>query len=461
MAEPAATLLDVAARAPAAAALVAGALSTDERKALRLAHPALHDAVAEVVVKLKLTKSGSRAPRSEVPLTRLPTPRRWHALRELELPGPELLIECLRALGAEPWPRLQALQVGDVAIDIGFVMSDDDRFGMPATRALAAAAPRLPALAKLVILGFALSAAELAELFSVEWRALECLDLEVEPDNEDNEDEAEAGGAEPAAGRALQPRLRDLTMFSTPFLPPAMARWAATRGWPLEGLSFDFKDSESLAALVAAPTFALRRLQACGHVDETDILALAAAPWPLEDLRIQMFHRYDGDRHALAALARHARLRSLYVGFDGESSAAVRALAGAAWPELTSFSVEVEHGSRTDLDTDSDEDGEPLDGAAFALCPKLEVLHLSGVEVRAAGAIALARRPLPRLRDLSLRNALLDNLAVAGLLLGPMLAWPALVRLNFQSNPGILAPPALADVQRWAPAVTSLEFGQE
>ena len=46
MAEPAPpTLLDVAARAPAAAALIADALHGEDLKALRLAHPALRDAV--------------------------------------------------------------------------------------------------------------------------------------------------------------------------------------------------------------------------------------------------------------------------------------------------------------------------------------------------------------------------------------------------------------------------------
>ena len=48
------TLLDVVAHAPGAAALIVRALTQDERKALRAAHPLLLRAVADEVTKLSV-----------------------------------------------------------------------------------------------------------------------------------------------------------------------------------------------------------------------------------------------------------------------------------------------------------------------------------------------------------------------------------------------------------------------
>jgi hypothetical protein len=66
------TLLDALARAPAAAALVAAALGAEDRRALRLAHPQLRDAVDESTTRLTVTMGEGAAP--------LPTARRWPRL---------------------------------------------------------------------------------------------------------------------------------------------------------------------------------------------------------------------------------------------------------------------------------------------------------------------------------------------------------------------------------------------
>jgi len=65
------TLLDALARAPAAAALVVAALEQDDRKALRLAHPQLRDAVGEATTKLTIYfESLTDVARPPTPLTR-------------------------------------------------------------------------------------------------------------------------------------------------------------------------------------------------------------------------------------------------------------------------------------------------------------------------------------------------------------------------------------------------------
>ena len=97
-------------------------------------------------------------------------------------------------------------------------------------------------------------------------------------------------------------------------LTPAAARVIAATGWRLEDLEL-YDDSElgaaGLAALAAAPTFALRRLalSGCG-LDAASFLGVASAPWPLEELDLS---RNDlsaaAAAPALAALSRRAGLR--------------------------------------------------------------------------------------------------------------------------------------------------------
>ena len=99
------TLLDALARAPAAAALVVAALNTQERKALRLVHTQLRDAVGEATTKLEVIAHG------EGGAARPPTPAHWPRLKELRVSGPDSA--ALEALGVGTWDRLRALSIGD------------------------------------------------------------------------------------------------------------------------------------------------------------------------------------------------------------------------------------------------------------------------------------------------------------------------------------------------------------
>ena len=158
MAAPAdATLLEIVARVPAAAALIlarGGALSLEDRKALRLAHSELREVVNSVATVLK-TRQEEGAPAAPPP-----TALRWPALLrlELELPAPELAA-ALRALGAATWPFLHTL----------FAYQTDTapaNMGVAAVRALAAAAPRMPALTCLHLGHFFFGEAEVREMFA-------------------------------------------------------------------------------------------------------------------------------------------------------------------------------------------------------------------------------------------------------------------------------------------------------
>ena len=136
------TLLDALARAPAAAALVVAALEEqDDRKALRLAHPQLRDAVDEAATKLTVSLTRATA--------RPPMARRWPRLEELTLRRPDSA--ALEALGAETWGRLRALGIGNWRSDIKCALDE------PSTRALSAALQRMPALRALEMWNVALS----------------------------------------------------------------------------------------------------------------------------------------------------------------------------------------------------------------------------------------------------------------------------------------------------------------
>ena len=103
------TVLDTLARAPAAAALVFAALDQlDDRRALRLAHSQLRDAVGEATTKLTVAVDCE----GFVPTTaRPPTPGRWPRLGELTVMRPDLA--ALEALGAETWAGLRTLNLGE------------------------------------------------------------------------------------------------------------------------------------------------------------------------------------------------------------------------------------------------------------------------------------------------------------------------------------------------------------
>ena len=397
------TLLDTLARAPAAAVLVVAALKrAEDRKALRLAHMQLRDAVGEAATKLTVFARDSAA------AARPPTPRRWPRLEELTLRRPDSA--ALEALSTEPWGRLRTLRIGDHHADAA--LSDLDE---PAAHALAAALRRMPAL-------------RLLEL----WR-LELPDAAAEV----------LFGAEGAA-----PGLRTLAI-ATPKLSPAAARALAAAGWPLEELHMFCNrglGAAGVAALLAAPTFAICRLSlgGCG-LDAATLLALANAPWPLDGINLSgNDFSAAATAPALAALSRHAGLRKLNVSSCRLSTAVFKALVEATWPALTYLGA-----SRAAVEFDGPH---ALGAAAFAGFPALEELHLSPVELGEAGARLLASRRWARLRVLFLEGAQLGDAGLAALARG---AWPAMTCLSLRNN-GLSARLTLEAARRWAPALVHL-----
>ena len=451
-AEAPTTLLDALARAPAAAALVVGALRKADRKALRLAHPQLCDAVGEATNRLEALFEVDDAP------ARPPTPRRWPRLEELNILCPDSA--GLEALGSGTWGRLRLVQVRRICTSSAF---DAHR-----ARALAAALRRMPALRALELRDVVLSDNAAAALFC-------------------------ASSAEAA------PQMRALTVASSE-ITPAAARLLAASGWRLEELDLlgNFTlGAAGLAPLLAAPTFALRRLDLaiCG-LDASALLCIAGAPGPLEELDLSgNDFSAAAAAPALAALSRRVRLRCLAVD-DCFKAAGFKALVEASWPALTSLRAQAAEAAF---------DGpHALGSAAFAGFPALEELKLTGVKLGEAGARVLASRRWARLRCLHLDHTALGAAGVAALARGewpaleeldlswvefreagaamlasrcwPRLerlvlvganlgdaglaalargAWPALARLNLRYN-NLCAQLALEDARRWAPALVEL-----
>jgi hypothetical protein len=129
----------------------------------------------------------------------------------------------------------------------------------------------------------------------------------------------------------------------------------------------------AVATLVAAPTFALRRLDltAC-NLDAAALLALANAPWPLEELDLHYNNDFSVDAAgpALAAPSRHTGLRILKMGGTRLSAAGFKALDEAAWPALAVLKANFAEVAFDGLYA--------LGAAAFAGFPALEELELSG-----------------------------------------------------------------------------------
>ena len=388
------TLLDALAHAPAAAALVVGALkraggdhprSHGDRKALRLVCTQLRDAVDEATTWLEADfEGGDAAP---------PTPARWPRVKELRIIGPTL--EVIVALGSETWGGLRTLRLGPsnehIALDV------------PSARALAAALRRMPALRALKLRRMRLSDEAAAELFR-------------------------ASSAEDA------PQLRLLAVTDADVSPAAVGMLAAA-GWPLEELDLRFNDglgAAHIAALLAAPAFALRRLATSfSSLDAASLLALANAPWPLEELDFTNDNFRPAEfAPALAALSRLSGLRKLILDHCALSAAAFKALVEAEWPALTHFSAQ---GTGVKFDGP-----DALGAAAFAGFSALEELDLSAgiqiftfVPLGVAGARLLASQRWARLRTLNLSDTYLGDAGVAVLARGE---WPALKVLKLERN---------------------------
>ena len=415
------TLLDALAHAPAAAELVVAALKrAKDRKALRLAHPQLRDAVGEATTKLV---ANERAP------WRLLTPARWPRLEELTLTDPGLAL--VEALGAATWGGVCTLRLKFPCVDPRYAWGHDGRtvLGAPCARAVAAALRRMPALRELELREVRLPDASAEELFRFE----------------------------------AAPQLRSLTIERAD-LSPAAARMLAATGWRLEELDLSSNrtlgaasdgwvsrtlGAAGVAALLAAPTFALRflDLSRC-RLGAAAILALADAPWPLEELDLSgNDFSAASAAPALAALSRHRGLRGLSVDNCHLSAAGFKALVEVDWPALTYFSAV---GSRTAYDS-------ALGAAAFAGFPALEELDLSNIWVGAPGVALLAllaSRQWERLEKLTLHSTGLNAAGLAALARGhwPALKWLDICRNHLAHNNRL----ALEDARRWAPALVTL-----
>ena len=392
------TLLDTLSSAPAAAALVVAALGQDDREALRLAHSELRDAVGEATTKLTVDLSAAAAP----------TPARWPRLKELRVINFDLA--ALETLGVETWGCLHSLRLERPILH-------PFRFDTPSARALAAALPRMPALRALELRHLLLPDTSASELFR-------------------------ASSAEDA------PQLRALTIWDAGLLPTAARALAAT-GWRLEELIVYYGrlGAAGLAALLTAPTFAIRCLVLADcSLDAAALLALANAPWPLEELGLFSNNlSAAAAAPALSALSRHGGLRRLGVAGCSLSAAGFKALVEAAWPALTSLNAKKAEARFNGPHA--------LGAAAFAGFPALEELDLYGVPLGKAGASVLASRRWPRLWWLNLGRAQLGDAGAAALARG---AWPALEELDLRDN-DLGAPLTLEDARRWAPALVELQ----
>ena len=393
------TLLDALARAHAAAALVVAALGEADRKALRLAHSRLRDAVGEATTELRaILPVTTAAPAAARP----PTPGRWPCLEALTATKPDL-----EALGSGTWHRLRTL-----TLHPGNARRVLDE---PLARAAVAALRRMPALR-------ALSLHKVAG------------------------DEAEALFDSSAADA---PHLRALTISSAD-LTQAAARALAATGWRLEELDLTHNvrlGAAGVAALAAAPTFAIRRmnLTSCG-LDAAALLARATAPWPLEELDLS-FNDFSAAAAALAlaALSRHRGLRVLNLRHCNLSAAGVKALVEAAWPALRKLSA---HSAPAAVDGPL-----ALGAAAFAGFPALEELAVPTMVLDDSGAALLSRR-WPLLMRLNLCGALFGAGGAAALAALAHGEWPALKTLRVNAG---LGPLTLEAARRWAPALEALE----
>jgi len=209
-----------------------------------------------------------------------------------------------------------------------------------------------------------------------------------------------------AAAWAAAPRLRSFSFLGD--LSAAGARAMAASGARLEELEIvsdvHFLD-DAVAALVASPSIALRRLKFVGCTLTTSALrSIAAAAWPLEELALANCDFRGAEAGpALEALAqRHLGLRRLDIKHCFLFESGFRALVCARWPALVELSVHL---------WSDDEDGRGGDAhlervatldAAFDGLPRLEALYIA-CDMSRCAMQALSSQPRPALRFLNFR----------------------------------------------------------
>ncbi len=184
-------------------------------------------------------------------------------------------------------------------------------------------------------------------------------------------------------------------------------------------------------------------LQRCG-LGAAALLALASAPWPLDELGVS-YNDFSAAEAgpALAALSQHAGLRRLCMDGCAFGPGSFKALVEAAWPALASFSA-IKGVVGTQL---------ALGAAAFAGFPALEELALPTM-ILEAGARSLLSRRWTRLKKLDLRGAYFRGANAATLAELARGEWPALKALRVNAA---LGPLTLDTARRWAPALAALE----
>jgi hypothetical protein len=323
-------------------------------------HSEIRDAASEATKKLTTVPE---VPRN---VARPPTARRWPRLEDLRIYEPDSA--AIEALGAETWGVLYIFWLS--------YSYEPQKPALDATsvRAVAAVLRRMPALRTLKFSNAAISYAAAGELF---------------------------GAA---------PRVDELLIVNAQLTLAAMRVLAATK-WRLEALNMGYNrmGGARLTTLLAAPTFAIRRLSLRNcELDAADLLAIANAPGLLEELVLSLEDfGADAAGPALAALSRHVGLRKLVVRKCSITVAGFKALVEAGWPALTYLDA---GGARlTFYGTHAPS------AAAYARFPALEELHLFGTLVGLAGRRLLTSRRWTHLRKLDLTSGQIGDVGVTAL----------------------------------------------
>lgn len=405
------TLLSLASARDAVAHILT-MLEIDERQALRLAHPELRDAIDAVTSTLVVNLR--RSSHVDIASAR-PAPQRWPELRSLTIIEPDL--EAIKALASGRWNHLVTLDLTQgPALGHRWRLRRVSRkmtsFNGAYSRALSAALRMMPELAVLTLHNVQFSVNSGATLFRA-------LSMETAPQ-------------------------MHVVRITDSNITPLAVRMMATTGWRLQEIDMAFNSTfgaACVAALIAAPTFAIRRinLQGCS-LNAAALLSLANAPWPLQELNISRNNMKATDAGpALAALSRHRDLRRLDIGYCSLSAAGFKALVEATWPMLTTF---VARGANVEF-----EGPYALSSTAFAGFPAVRILDLFRVSIGEVGAQLLSSQRWECLVILDLQHA---NIGIGGARALARGAWPMLKNLDLYGN-GLSDFLSLADVRRWIP----------